>query len=462
MNVTSTIFLFLFLPIALLGCFVIKPAMHNAWLLILSLLFYAWGGPRFFLLLVALIVVVYLLGLWQQNTAAGAGKKAILLLSVVINLAVLGYFKYLNFFVSVLPESVRGDFNIAQAALPLGISFFVFKMISYGIDVYRGTVPAERNLANLALYVSFFPQVISGPISRYSDFGPQLKQREMSWSGYAEGAERIVFGLAKKVIISDTVALIANTVFGMEAPMGAVAWLGSLAYTLQIYFDFSGYSDMAIGIGMLLGFTTEENFNYPYRSLSVQEFWRRWHISLSGWFRDYVYFPLGGSRCALPRICLNTLIVFFLTGLWHGANWTFIAWGLYYAVFLILERTALKQVLAKLPAAIRWLYTVFVVNIGWILFRSSDLNAAFRMIAGLFRNGEGVQIRMQLASLLPLSAVAALVLGVVFSFPVWKVFREKLAAKAPWLYHAIVIVVFGIALCFLAGRGFSPFLYMQF
>ena len=364
---SSSLFLFGFLPVVLAIYFFSHNRYRNLVLLIASLFFYAWGEPRNVLVMLASILINYLLGLGIEK--ASKQKKLFLILSVLYNIGVLFYFKYLNFAGSIWESLTGQTLNMKTIVLPIGISFFTFQIMSYVIDVYRGNVPAQKNLINLALYISLFPQLIAGPIVRYIDVEAQIKQRESTWDGAYVGVKRFAIGFAKKVLIADQLATLADTVFaGGNYPSMLSHWIGIIAYTLQIYYDFSGYSDMAIGLGKIFGFDFLENFNYPYISRSIKEFWRRWHISLSSWFRDYLYIPLGGNRKGKVRTYINLIIVFFVTGLWHGASFNFIVWGLYYAVFLVIERLGFGKRLEKLPRIIQHVYTLLVVVIGWVFF----------------------------------------------------------------------------------------------
>ena len=335
---SSVLFLFGFLPIVLFVYFLSHPRYRNLVLLLASLFFYAWGEPKNVLLMLASIAVNYSLGLLIESKSKG--RKLFLILSLVFNLGMLFYFKYLNFAADIWAGITGHSLGIKDIALPIGISFFTFQIMSYVIDVYRENVPAQKSIIDLALYISLFPQLIAGPIVRYVDVEAQIKHRECSWAKAYDGATRFMIGFAKKVLIADQLAVLVDLVFdraGVGYHSIAGHWIGAVAYALQIYYDFSGYSDMAIGLGKLFGFDFLENFNYPYISRSIQEFWRRWHISLSTWFRDYLYIPLGGSRKGTVRTYINLIIVFLATGIWHGASFNFVVWGLYYAVFLVLE-----------------------------------------------------------------------------------------------------------------------------
>lgn len=458
---SSTIFLFIFLPIVLLANFIVPQKnveIKNAILLIASLLFYAWGEPKNVLLMLLSIGVNYILGNLLGKFRSELGKrKAVLIASVVFNLGLLFFFKYFNFVTGgIFPE----------IALPIGISFFTFQIMSYVIDVYRGNVEPQRNLLKLALYISLFPQLIAGPIVRYVDVEKQLTDRVCTLEKTAKGMVRFSMGLAKKVIVSNTVALIADTVFNMDSTVPAVtAWMGAICYALQIYFDFSGYSDMAIGIGHMLGFDFLENFNYPYISSSVQEFWRRWHISLSSWFRDYLYIPLGGNRKGTARTYLNLLIVFAATGLWHGASWNFLVWGLFYGVFLIIERLGLNRILAKVPKFIGWLYTMLVVLVGWVFFRADTMSAALKYIREMFSfNGGLTHAMSQFTNLSFFIMLLALVISApVYPFIKKKIEKTELGEKIFMVVEILLMVVLLItSVIFLSGSDYNPFIYFRF
>lgn len=458
---SSTIFLFIFLPVVLLANFIIPQKyvqVKNVILLIASLLFYAWGEPKNVLIMLLSIVVNYALGILLGKFKAETGKKkAVLIASLVFNLGLLFFFKYFNF-------ATGGIFP--EIALPIGISFFTFQIMSYVIDVYRGNVEPQRNLLKLTLYISLFPQLIAGPIVRYIDVEKQLSDRTCTLEKTAKGIVRFSMGLAKKVIISNTVAQIADVVFNMDGTVPAVtAWMGVICYALQIYFDFSGYSDMAIGIGHMLGFDFLENFNYPYISASVQEFWRRWHISLSSWFRDYLYIPLGGNRKGKVRTYLNLLIVFAATGFWHGASWNFLVWGLFYGIFLIVERLGLNRILAKLPKFFGWIYTMLVVLVGWVFFRADTMSAAIKYIGEMFSfNGGLTHAMSQFTNL----SFFVMLLALLISAPVYPFIKEKIekTALGEKLFMVVeILLVAGLLIAsviFLTGSDYNPFIYFRF
>lgn len=473
MAFSSVAFLFGFLPLSLL-CYFLIPARfrtgRNTVLLLFSLAFYAWGGVRLLLVLLASCAVN-----WGGALLAAPGRKrrrAALAAALALNLGMLGWFKYTGFLVNNL-NALGLDIAAPAVLLPAGISFFTFQGVSYLADVYRGTVPAERSPLRLTLYMSFFPQLLQGPIVRYGGFAPALSERRETAADAAGGAVRFCFGLAKKVLLADALGQIANSAFtaGDRLTVG-LAWLGAIAYTLQLYFDFSGYTDMALGLGRVFGFRLPENFNYPYVAGSASEFWRRWHMTLSFWFRDYVYIPLGGNRCARGRQALNLLAVWLLTGLWHGAAWSFVLWGLYYAVLLMGEKFLWGRALERLPAALRHLYALVLITVGWVLFRSSGLGQVGEMLSAMLGfapggvwSGEAEyclrQFRWELLAAIP----AAL--------PVKDWLRDKLTAGrergsraagaalalAP---KALALALLGLSSVQLLSSTFRSFLYFQF
>lgn len=456
---SSPVFLFQFLPFLLLVYFFIKEKYYNLTLLLFSLAFYAWGEPRNILLMLISIGVNYTLA--RLIDSFPRWRICGLVISIIYNLSVLYVFKYFNFSVNIINRFLSDPLVVPTIALPIGISFFTFQIMSYVIDVYRKQVPVQKNILDLALYISLFPQLIAGPIVRYVDVVAQIKKRTCSLSDIYEGILRFAVGFSKKVLIADQLAPLVDTAFSNTRPSLYVNWIGMIAYTLQIYFDFSGYSDMAIGLGKVFGFQFLENFNYPYISRSVREFWRRWHISLSTWFRDYVYIPLGGNRCGTARTYLNLIIVFFLTGLWHGASFNFIVWGLYYGFFLVLERTWLSKVLEKMPRIIQHVYTILVVMVGWVFFRAENLLSAVSYLKGLvtFTGSDFVNLQYIMTS----EYWFFIFVGIFFSIPLSKAMHKVTASKATVLCHNMVIFcVFLISIFYMVGTGFSPFLYFRF
>lgn len=458
---STPIFLFLFLPAVLVLNYIIPKkyiAAKNVVLLIASLFFYAWGEPKNVLLMLLSIAVNYVCGLLLGRFDSDEKKrKVVLWVSVVFNLGLLFFFKYFNFVTGGLFPVIK---------LPIGISFFTFQIMSYTIDVYRRSVEPQKNLVKLALYISLFPQLIAGPIVRYIDVEKQLTYRECTAEKTARGMIRFSMGLAKKVIVSNTVAAICDGIFGSTNTVPAfTAWVGVICYALQIYFDFSGYSDMAIGMGHMLGFDFLENFNYPYVSCSVQEFWRRWHISLSSWFRDYLYIPLGGNRRGKVRTYINLIIVFACTGLWHGASFSFIVWGLWHGLFLVIERLGFKKVLDKLPKFIGWIYTMLVVLVGWVFFRADTLPAAMKYLGEMISFSGGVANGM--AQFDNLSFIIT-VIAIVLCTPVYQFLKGKLektdgGKKAAFVIGAVLATgLFILSVIFLTGSGYNPFIYFRF
>ncbi|MGI9550431.1 MAG: MBOAT family O-acyltransferase [Aurantibacter sp.] len=437
-----------------------------------SLVFYAWGEGILVLLMLFSIGVNYMAGLGISYFLDKNPKlsKWVLGLAVTVNLGLLFYYKYANFLVEIVQElGLYLDYDHTSILLPIGISFFTFQGISYLVDVYRRETGVQSNLFHLGLYISFFPQLIAGPIVRYHDIAEEIRQRKTDLSLFAEGVIRFIRGLAKKVIIANSAALIADQVFslpGADISMSS-AWLGIICYTIQIYFDFSGYSDMAIGLGKMLGFNFKENFNYPYISKSIQEFWRRWHISLSTWFRDYLYIPLGGNRKGLRRTYVNLIIVFFLTGLWHGASWNFIFWGLFHGLFLILERSKVLNTV-KWPVFMQHLYVLVVVIVGWVFFRAETLSEALAYLGSMAGTSQVSDVTA-LIYLNPYSLTTILV-AFVFSMPL-RDWANGLVAKSE---SKILKTTYGIGIYFfyiglfllsiveLAQSSYNPFIYFRF
>ncbi len=460
---SSLTFLYAFLPVTAALYFIWNNrTWRNGVLLAASLVFYAWGEPRLVALLLLATAEAYVGGLLL------AKKKSRVTLAVTVTLLVanLAVFKYLNFFCDNLSALFPALGNLPRIALPIGISFYTFQILSYVIDLYRGKVGLQRNFLRLLLYVSFFPQLIAGPIVRYETVETEIAQRNESAADAAAGVRRFIRGLAKKVLIANNVAVIAEQLYGGDPALcgtGAL-WLAALAYTFQIYFDFSGYSDMAIGLGRIFGFHFLENFNYPYISRSVTEFWRRWHISLSSWFRDYVYIPLGGNRVSKAKWIRNILIVWALTGFWHGAQWNFLLWGLYYAALLLLERLLLGKWLEKLPTVLRWAYTFFLVVLGWVLFDRTDFQALGQTLQTLFvfRPTDWVGIVAKDSTIL--TALPVLIPAALFSFPVLEKPLEKLSGSTAGriALDAVCIVLLVMCVACLISSAYNPFIYFRF
>lgn len=453
----SPIFLFAFLPAALLTCYLAgltgKPNVRNFFLLAFSLLFYAWGEPIYVLMMVGSIAVNYLFGLAVQKS------KALFVLDVIFNLSLLGVFKYLDMLISSANWVFHANLPLSNIALPIGISFYTFQIMSYVIDVRRGDVARQKNMLTFATYVVMFPQLIAGPIVRYIDVERDLQKIDIDVDRVAMGVRRFCIGLAKKALIANAAAEIANAAF--SAPWGLsfdAAWLGAIAYAIQIYFDFSGYSDMAIGMGHMLGFRFLENFDYPYISTSVREFWRRWHLSLSTWFRDYLYIPLGGSRKGTLRTYRNLIIVFTLCGLWHGARWSFVIWGLWHGLFLCFERIpAVGKALDRIPKAIGRVYTLLVVLVGWVMFRADSLAQALTYLKSMFSMRFGVGA--DALSILDLRTGVLLALGILFSIK-WPKVRSNALTQALSTVLAMGMLI--LSMLALAGGTYNPFIYFRF
>ena len=458
---SSNVFLFAFLPVVLLLYFICPRRLRNPVLLLWSLVFYGWGEPVYLFLMIATILLNYGFGLWiHKKQAAGEKAKLPLVLGVVANLVILGFFKYAGFFVQQLQAVVPflSGVKAPEISLPIGISFYVFQSMSYVIDVYRNDAPVQKNPLTFGTYVTLFPQLIAGPIVRYKDVAEQMETRRENVHDFASGVQLFVLGLGKKVLLANPMGNLWNL---LQAEGGTLtAWVGILAYSLQIYFDFSGYSDMARGLGRMFGFEFLENFNYPYISASITEFWRRWHISLSTWFREYVYIPLGGNRKGLPRQILNLLIVWGLTGFWHGASWNFILWGLYYAVLLILEKLFLLKLLKKAPGIFGHLYTIFAVLLGWVLFYFENLSSLFGFFGRLFTASPASVHGMNLV----LAFTPMILISMFAATPAAKVLLSNSWEKAVVRYGAVAVVMVMLLLCVaaLASQSYNPFIYFRF
>jgi alginate O-acetyltransferase complex protein AlgI len=481
---SSPVFLFLFLPIVLLlvmSAGTLKA--RNTILTFASLFFYAWGETFYVWVMLTSILMNYLAGLWLGTARTPQGRKVAIVAGVSANLGLLLWFKYANFFAEDLSAVLHvlgiGFPALDHVDLPLGISFFTFQGLSYLIDVYRNEVPAQRQLGKLALYKSLFPQLIAGPIVRYRDVSTELDERSVTMHDFAIGVRRFIIGLGKKLLIADNVAHVADTIFALPdgAMPASVAWLGGLAYTVQIYFDFSGYSDMAIGLGRMFGFHFLENFNFPFIARSVREFWQRWHISLTTWFRDYVYIPLGGSRGGTFSTYRNLLSIFFLTGLWHGASWNFVCWGLFHGLFLVIERLGLDRVLARIPHLIGTAYMLIVLQFSWALFHTEDLHSAWNFARSLVGLHPDPGMHLYASVYLSTEVVLCLVLGALCSTPLLRMtlawararsthWRKGLRNTVRQCYTAADLAVHIVILLFccmhLASSTYDPFIYFRF
>ena len=465
---SSIVFLFTFLPAVVILYYLLPVRFRNVILLMASLVFYAWGEPVYLFLMLLSILFNYFSGLdIARNLQDKRAAKRSLVFNLIINLAVLGFFKYEGFVLDTLNGILPVHISYHALPLPIGISFYTFQILSYIIDVYRGNVKVQTNLPNFALYVTMFPQLIAGPIVQYADVDEQLASREVSRTKFGEGSMYFIRGLAKKVLLANTSGMIFTEVSGLAKGNIAVmtAWLGAFAYMFQIYFDFSGYSDMAIGLGKMFGFEFNMNFNYPYVSKSITEFWRRWHISLSSWFRDYVYIPLGGNRVSKIKHIRNLLIVWFLTGLWHGAAWNFVAWGLYYGVILIIEKYLLSPVLDRLPDVVRHIYSIVLVVIGWVLFFSSSFGQAADYIRVMF--GAGAHGFADRESMYLLTSNLILWLILIFgSTPLVHFRYEHMLRTKKWnttiINSVVYVALFIVCIAYLVTETYNPFLYFRF
>lgn len=468
---SSTIFLFIFLPLVLGGYFLLKEEYRNVFLLLVSLAFYTSGEPKFVFVMIASILINYIAGLAIHHAKKNytlLGNRVVLIIGVAANLGLLFYFKYLDFFIGTVNNIGGLNIPLKNIALPIGISFFTFQGMSYILDLYMGKVEVQKKFINIALYVSLFPQLIAGPIVRYKDVNDQIDARTCTVDKFAIGIRRFVVGLAKKVMIANQVGIIADQIFGVPANENtiSIAWLGIICYTVQIYFDFSGYSDMAIGLGKMFGFDFLENFNYPYISTSVTEFWRRWHISLSSWFRDYIYIPLGGNRRG--NVYFNLLVVFFVTGMWHGAAWNFIIWGLWHGMFLIIERIFKKKgIQLNIPKPVKWVYTMLIVLIGWVLFRSPDLTYAVKYVGVMFGISSRQTIGMNVFWYLTPKAICVLVGAFIAAIPTKNYIKRCISVLENTWYKQMLSNVYVIALFFFSimlvmTSTYNPFIYFRF
>lgn len=463
---SSLTFLCIFLPITLLIYYLLPSIkLKNGLLIVSSLVFYAYGEPVYIILMIGSTIANYFLGRW----ISGRKKRYCIILAVILNLIFLGIFKYADMVVLTVNQVFHGAVPVPGIKLPIGISFFTFQIMSYIIDVYRGDADVQRNYWRLLLYISFFPQLIAGPIIKYHDVAEQIEHRTMSVERVGKGLRRFIIGLSKKVLISNTVALTADKIFALELTRvnAATAWIGAFAYLLQIYYDFSGYSDMAIGLGHMFGFDFMENFQYPYEARTIQEFWRRWHISLSTWFKEYLYIPLGGNRSGRIRTCINKLIVFFCTGLWHGANWTFVLWGLYHGMFLLIEEVIPMK---KLPKILGHIYNIVVVTVGFVVFRADTIGQGMGMIYRMFCgwNLSADLMNVALRYCTPL-LIFAVVVGFFGAFS-WKQRAEKyLMKQSNRVQHCVDMSTYVVVLCLLilsmlslSSGTYNPFIYFRF
>jgi alginate O-acetyltransferase complex protein AlgI len=463
---SSTIFLCVYLPLVLLGYYICPKKGRNLFLLIVSLVFYAWGEPKYVFLMIFSILVNYIFGrLMDKNRGRQKRMKLLLVLSVVIDLGLLSVFKYTDFIITNVNAIFGSSFDLLNIALPIGISFYTFQAMSYTIDVYRNDVRVQKNLIDFGMYITMFPQLIAGPIVRYADVQDQLAERSVTTADFSEGVMRFVVGLGKKVLLANQMGAVWSEIYALGGDVSALmAWTGAIAYTFQIYFDFSGYSDMAIGLGRMFGFKFPENFRYPYQSVSITDFWRRWHITLSTWFKEYLYIPLGGNRCGLARQALNLLIVWSLTGFWHGAGWNFVMWGLYYFVILFIEKLFLLKALDKLPKLFRHVYALLLIVIGWVIFASDDVSVLLPYLGSMFGangavGGMDVYTLFTKAVLLIICCVASTELPKRLFLSATGAMNEKAAFT---IKSVMTIALLALSMVLLIGDSYNPFLYFRF
>ncbi|MEG2353204.1 MAG: MBOAT family O-acyltransferase [Clostridium sp.] len=465
---SNLLFLTIFLPLTIILYYIAPKGLRNSVLFFVSLIFYAWGEPIYVVIMLFSTLVDYTHGLLVEKFKDTPKKaKLVVISSMIINLSLLGFFKYTDFFINNMNLLFGSNIPLLNLALPIGISFYTFQTMSYTIDVYRGDAKAQRNIISFGAYVSLFPQLIAGPIVRYKTIADQLDSRHETIDGFAEGIDRFIMGLGKKVLLANSIGLLWNEIsiksYGELTVVAA--WLGIIAFTFQIYFDFSGYSDMAIGLGKMFGFTFLENFNYPYVSRSITEFWRRWHISLGTWFREYVYIPLGGNRGGKFKFYRNIIIVWFLTGFWHGSNWNFIFWGLYFGVILIIEKRFLLKYLENGSRVICHIYTMFLVIIGWVLFSFDNLVNLKKYLMAMFGIGDIGFINSEAVYYLYTNGILFIVL-IIASTPFIKNISKKIKEENIKLYcvlkNIIMVVIIFVSVAYLVDATYNPFLYFRF
>lgn len=463
---SSTIFLCVYLPLVLLGYYICPKKGKNLFLLIVSLIFYAWGEPKYVFLMIFSILVNYVFGLLMDKHRENKKRlKLLLVISVIIDLGLLSVFKYTDFIITNINSAFGAGFDLLNIALPIGISFYTFQAMSYTIDVYRDDVRVQRNLIDFGMYITMFPQLIAGPIVRYSDVQDQLAERNVTAADFSEGIMRFVVGLGKKVLLANQMGAVWTQIYALGGDISALmAWTGAAAYTFQIYFDFSGYSDMAIGLGRMFGFKFPENFRYPYESVSITDFWRRWHITLSTWFKEYLYIPLGGNRRGLARQALNLLIVWTLTGFWHGAGWNFVMWGLYYFVILFIEKLFLLKALDKLPRLFRHAYALLLIVIGWVIFASDDVSVMLPYLGSMF-GANGALGGMDVYTLLTRAALMVICCVASTELPkrLFVTAAGKMNEKAAFTVKSVLtLALLALSVVFLIGDSYNPFLYFRF
>lgn len=452
---SSVEFLYLFLPLIIIVYFIVPRRLKNVVLLIFSYIFYAFGEPVYILLMVFSSVLDYVVGRSMEATEKDHIRKILLVVSLIANISLLGVFKYYDFIIESMNYLLGTSLPLKELPLPIGISFFTFQTMSYSIDVYRRRVPAQKNFLNFATYVSMFPQLIAGPIVRYADINEQLDTRTHSVAKFSEGIERFVYGLGKKVLIANNIGLLADQALSGNQTMLST-WLYAFAFGMQIYFDFSGYSDMAIGLGKMFGFDFKENFDYPYISKSITEFWRRWHMSLGAWFRDYLYIPLGGNRVKVPRFVLNILIVWAVTGLWHGASFNFVVWGLFFGIILLIEKLVLSRFVGRGIGS--HIYVVIVLLVSWLIFTSEDITMFTNLMKGFV--GAGVPLVDEYSIFLVKEGMITFLVAILFATPFFRKVRStKWYKRITPIWLMIILLV---STAYIVDSSFNPFLYFRF
>lgn len=474
---SSIFFLLFFLPILIIFYYIVNPKYRNILLLIFSLLFYVTGEGKYSIVLIISILINYIFGILisKYNSKENKLAKYLLISSVIFNIGLLIVFKYANLIIDtinpILQISINKQITLSEIHLPIGISFFTFQALSYVIDVYRKETKSQTNIINYAMYIALFPQLIAGPIVRYIDIENQINKRLHSIDHFTQGISIFIIGLAKKVLIANNVALIADHIFSMPSTeIGfSYAWIGIIAYSLQIYFDFSGYSDMAVGLGKMFGFDFVKNFNYPYISTSIQDFWRRWHISLSTWFRDYLYIPLGGNKKGNNRTYFNLIVVFALCGIWHGASWVFLLWGLWHGVFLIVERVnVVKTFLKSSPFIIKYLYTFIIVTVGWVFFRAENIHFAIQYLYSMIGLNGNNNLSALPISVYNNKTLLFLFIGIVSSMPLFPLIKSKIANEKYFMflknivYYSYTIAILLLSILSLSNNSYNPFIYFRF
>lgn len=460
---SSLTFIFVFLPVVFLLYWAVRKDLRNTVLLLSSLFFYGWGEPTYLCIMLSVILINYFGGLLIDKYK----NKVLLVLIIAANLAILGYFKYFDFLIENINLLFRSNIDFIHVVLPIGISFYTFQALSYVIDLYRGGIPVQKDLHKLALYISLFPQLVAGPIVKYKDVAEQIEEREVDWNLISLGIKRFIIGLSKKVLIANTMGAIADKIFNESVCeiSTITSWIGALAYSFQIFFDFSGYSDMAIGLGLIFGFKFKENFNFPYISKSITEFWRRWHISLSSWFKEYVYIPLGGNRKGEKRTLINIFIVFLLTGLWHGASWNFIFWGIWHGIFNIIEKATnlYKETESKYKEFFKHVYTLFVVVLGWVMFRAETGNHALEYIKNMFGLLDNQSAKFEIEYYIGNLEIITFAVAFILSIPIMNKININIKETPKKIItNALLLTLLLINVAFLASSTYNPFIYFRF